>query len=176
MRRRSLRRLDDLKERSMIEVPLTQGRVALIDDEDAERVLIYKWTYAVRGKSEYARRAVLRDGTSHSIYLHRFILDAPSRLEVDHINGDGLDNRRCNLRLATKSQNHCNASVITRRDTGFRGVYVTPDSKRYNARIVANGSIIRVGPFGKAEDAARAYDVLAKHYHGEFAALNFPSE
>lgn len=160
----------------MIEVPLTQGKVAMIDDEDAERVLAHKWTLLTinrKGKvTYYARRCLWGKTKQKSLLLHRFILDAPDGAQVDHKNLDGLDNRRENLRLATNAQNHCN--IPTRPGcAGFRGVYMR--YKRYGAQIKVDGEQIRVGPFKTAEEAARAYDLLARHYHGEFATLNFPT-
>lgn len=168
----------------MVEVTLTQGKVALIDDEDAERILAHKWTLLTinrEGKiTYYARRNVAPqgwNGPQKSILLHRFILDAPDGMQVDHINHDGLDNRRENLRLATNAQNHWNIPSSRPNQFGFRGV---ESPKRFNggygARIKVNGELVRVGPFKTAEEAARAYDLLAKHYHGEFATLNFPTK
>lgn len=164
----------------MIEVPLTQGKVALIDDEDAERVLTYKWTLCAIPRPNkttyYARRGTQRGGKNKTILLHRFILDAPDGLQVDHINGDSLDNRRSNLRLATNAQNHCNMPATRPNQLGFRGIETMKDGRQFKARIKVEGQIIRIGPFSTPEDAARGYDLMAKHYHGEFATLNFPDE
>lgn len=164
----------------MVEVPLTQGKVALIDDGDAERVLAYKWTLLTINRDSkityYARRTVRSGTRQKSVLLHRFILKAPDGVQVDHKNLDGLDNRRANLRLATNAQNHCNIPSRPNR-FGFRGV---ESPKRFNggygARIKTDGGLIRIGPFKTAEEAARAYDLLAKYYHGQFATLNFPTE
>jgi len=166
----------------MVEVLLTQGKVALIDDEDAPRVLAHKWTLlTINRKSKvtyYARRSVMngdksRSAKTRSVLLHRFILDAPDGVQVDHKNLDGLDNRRANLRLATNAQNHCNVPSRPSR-IGFRGVEMLRHGNGYGARIKVNSELIRIGPFKTAEEAARAYDLMAKHYHGEFATLNFP--
>jgi hypothetical protein len=166
----------------MIEIPLTQGKVAIVDDGDAARVLAYKWTLLTikrEGKiTYYARRNVAPhgwNGPQKSILLHRFILNAPDGIHVDHIDLDGLNNRRSNLRLATNSQNHCNIPSRPHR-TGLRGVEKIRHSESYGARIKVNGKLIRSGRFDTPEEAARAYDELARRYHGVFATLNYPSE
>lgn len=165
----------------MVEVPLTQGKVAIVDDEDAERVLAYKWTLLALTRptkvTYYARRSIrpCKDGPQKSILLHRFILGAPDDMQVDHKNMDGLDNRRENLRLATNSQNHCNIPARPN-PLGFRGVEQVRHGKGYAARIKVGEQSLRIGPFQTPEEAGRAYDLLAKHYHGEFAWLNFPDE
>src|SRR5262245_54770890 len=111
----------------MVEVPLTQGKVALIDDEDAPRILTHKWTLSFdrkrRRKVFYAVRYVRNeDGSRMSIGMHREIMNAPDHLEVDHINGDGLDNRKANLRLATRAQNLRNTHR-PKGKAGYRGIY-----------------------------------------------------
>lgn len=161
----------------MVEIPLSQGKVALIDDEDAERVLAYKWTLGAahnrKGRTVYyARRSVWSKTKQRTVLLHRFIMNAPDGVQVDHCNLDGLDNRRANLRLATNAQNHCNIPSQPER-LGLRGVERLRRNAGYGARIKVNGELVRIGPFKTAEDAARAYDMMAKHYHGEFATLNF---
>lgn len=165
----------------MVEVPLTQGKVALIDDEDAERILAHKWTlhhdptrrrdvgYAVR----YIRKA---DGSGRtSIQMHREIMNAPGDMEVDHINGDGLDNRKANLRLATRAQNLRNTHRQKGR-TGYRGIYWHKRNQMFHAAIKCDGKKHSLGYYYDAEHAARAYDYAAYHLHGEFAALNFPQD
>lgn len=160
-------------------VPLSQGKVALVDAADYSRIAKYKWTYLTkkrRGKStQYARRSVWSKDKQQTVYLHRFILNAPAHLHVDHKNGDGLDNRRANLRLATNTQNRCNVtSEVSFSVAGFRGVQPCRQEGRFYARIRVNGQQVRLGIFDSAEAAARAYDAAAVKYHGEFATLNFP--
>lgn len=158
----------------LVEIPLTRGKVALIDEADAERVLRHKWTALPKSDGKwYARRAVMgKDKVHRTIYLHRFILDAPKGIHVDHWNGDGLDNRRSNLRLATRTQNAFNRGA--RNVIGLKGV--SRNGSGYRAAITAYRITHHLGTYGTAEEAARAYDAKAVELHGEFARLNFPSE
>lgn len=158
------------------QISLTRSQVALVDDEDFERVSAFNWfaTGRIRksgDRSWYAYRTAYVDGRAHNILLHRFIVSAPSGLLVDHRNRDGLDCRRCNLRLCDVQQNAFNRE---RRlpPSGYRGVHRHYDCWR--AQIELNGKIYRRGRLASAEDAARAYDELAREHHGEFAVLNFP--
>lgn len=163
---------------AVVEVPLSQGQVALIDAEDAERVLRYKWSLHKTKKNKrhgfYARRNSYESERTTTIYLHRFITKAPQNLQVDHINHDTLDNRKSNLRFANNQQNQCNRKHVGTK-TGFRGVAVSSPNRFY-VRITFNSKKIVVGSFKNAELAARAYDEKAKELFGEFATLNFPSE
>jgi hypothetical protein len=160
----------------MITVPLTNGQVAIIDDEDAERVLAYKWfaKWCRRGRRWYAIRAVGPANRRRSIPMHRFILDAPPNKRVDHINQDGLDNRRSNLRLATNSQNGCNRKAMRNNSTGLKGVWPNRQRGKFGARIQHLGIRYHLGYYDTAEAAARAYDEVAQRLHGEFACVNFP--
>lgn len=157
------------------EIPLTRGMVALVDDEDYERVMaLGKWNahdgrrtfYAAKGwlcqcVPNYPRQQTLR--------LHNFILGVCG---VDHKNGDGLDNRRCNLRSATVRQNNCNVGLRRDNSSGFKGVTARKD--RWLAQVMAGGKRVHLGVFDTAEDAARAYDAAAREHFGDFAWLNFP--
>lgn len=158
------------------EIHLTRGYTALVDDDDLPRLAPFRWKVRFDSKIgealQYADAKYRDDDGEHYIQMHRLILDAPPDLVVDHINGCGLDNRKSNLRLATIAQN-----MQSRRTgiglTGYRGV----DQKmpgRYRARIWVYGTVKRLGTFGRADLAARAYDAGARKYFGEFACLNFP--
>jgi hypothetical protein len=160
----------------MAELRLTKGYVAIIDDEDFDRLSQWKWTAVVTGqriKRVYAYRRALVPGDTprrQALYLHRAILNAPDGSDVDHINGDTLDNSRANLRLATRSQNLAN-SRRARGVTGFRGVTI---DKRDGAFVMrCSGASKR---FATAEGAARAYDAAARQRYGQFAKLNFQDE
>jgi hypothetical protein len=109
------------------------------------------------------------------VSLHREIMNNPDGLLVDHANGDGLDNRRTNLRLATHSQNQFNKrKTKSKTSSRFIGVYFEKRKNRWMARIHYHGKRIWLGSFKSEFDAAKAYDAAAKKYHGEFARLNFP--
>lgn len=160
----------------MKEIPLTQGKVALVDDEDFELVSQFKWAahknrnrfYAVRGFCES------RTKSRKTISMHRFILNPKNGLFVDHINQNGLDNRRCNIRIATACQNMSNRRQIN--TLGYKGIrLVRSSSKPFAASICADKKWIYIGVYPTAEEAARAYDQKAIELHGEFAYLNFPN-
>ncbi|MGD0551230.1 MAG: HNH endonuclease signature motif containing protein [Sedimentisphaerales bacterium] len=108
--------------------------------------------------------------------LHREIMDAPKGLVVDHKNGDSLDNRRANLRLATYSQNHQNVPKRKNTSSRFIGVSFNKRGEKWSASIGYEGKVIWLGYFDNEIDAAHAYDAAARKYYGEFARLNFPDE
>jgi hypothetical protein len=159
---------------------LTRERFALVDEEDAATVNLYFWQAIPGRHTYYARRALDEDGSTEA--LHRFIADrAGLELEhdVDHEDGDGLNNRRNNLRSATKPQNASNRRRRADSTTGYKGVSPHPYSDgrpRYQARIEVEGKRRSLGYFTSPEDAAKAYDRAALELHGAFAFINFPGE
>jgi len=109
--------------------------------------------------------------------MHRYIIKVPPGLVIDHINYNGLDNRKANLRLTTRTQN--NRHVIRTMNPGsskFKGVSWYNREKRWVVKITADGKTFPIGYFRDEIQAANAYDKAAKKYHGEFAALNFPQQ
>lgn len=148
---------------------------AVVDLADLERVQRYRWHSVKIRQRTYAQTTIRRNGGKTHIYLHRYILDAPARALVDHVDHDGLNNRRSNLRLATATGNVRNARLRSDNPSGYKGVAQTP-SGRWRARIVVEGKRIWLGTHVTAGDAACAYDAAAREYFGQFACLNFPSE
>lgn len=150
------------------EIPLTQGKVAIVDDADFDWLNQWKWHYAAAG---YAARATGGRRNRHILYMHRLIVDAPAGSHVDHRDHNGLNNQRSNLRIATPSQNHYNA----RRNHGsskYKGVYYSTARKMWVATIHADHRRIHLGTFATELCAALAYNSAAIQYHGEFALLN----
>jgi hypothetical protein len=161
------------------EIPLTRGKVAIVDDTDYEWLSQWKWSCHInRSGNCYAVRTAWNP--RRYIRMHRLITDAPRHLEVDHINGDGLDNRRSNLRLVTRSQNTQNRKPYPNSTSRFKGVSFNKRLGKYEAQIqVRQGRVKRkfhLGLFYSEEEAARIYDAAAAHHFGEFAKLNFPHE
>lgn len=149
------------------------GLFAIVDDEDYERLSGYRWCVAyVKGRRAYANRGFRIGGRFQKIQMHREVLGYLGPLQVDHINGDPLDNRKANLRLVTHDENTRNAFVTRRSATGFKGVF--PRKGRFAAAIEAGNQRHRLGSFPSPEAAARAYDEAARRLHGPFARLNYP--
>jgi hypothetical protein len=151
-------------------IPSTQGYEILVDDEDFERLSQHSWYahYSVRGRRP-ARRAPVNAGRK-VIYLVHEILPMRHGFVVDHANGNVWDNRRSNLRYATRAQNAQNRGP----NPGRRFKGVRPYGQGFTAKIGAHGSLYCVGWFASEIEAALAYDRAALELHGEFARLNLP--
>jgi hypothetical protein len=166
----------------MKEIALTKGLVAMVDDEDFDLVSRFKWHALRRGRVVHATRTVKRDGRKWTVYMHRWLLAAPAGLEVDHRNGNGLDNRRENLRIATHAQNAINHARTHQKTSRFRGVLWNKARKRWRVVICAGrirdgaSKQIHVGTFADEVEAAKAYDRAALLHHGDFAVLNFEKD
>jgi hypothetical protein len=150
-------------------IPLTQGKTATVDKEDFEFLSQWDWS-AIKGRNTfYAIRSAHDE--SKPIYMHREILSA---FRVDHADGDGLNNRRLNLRDSDCSQNAWNQKKKSNNTSGFKGVTWDKNREKWITHIGFHRKMYFLGRFSTAEEAARAYDEAARRLYGEFARLNFP--
>lgn len=156
----------------MKEISLTRGFVTLVDNEWYDHLNQWKWQANTAGKSDlvYAVRKGMR------IIMHRVIMGAPKGMEVDHIDGNGLNNQCHNLRLATHSQNLQNRRASRSGVSPYRGVSWHNQAHKWQVHIKPPaGKNKNLGYFASEIDAAKAYDKAANEYFGEFARLNFPT-
>ena len=156
----------------MREIPLANGKgVAIVDDEDYERLAVHKWRLVSHG---YAGRAEGPRPRRRYSMMHREVLGfGPGDPEIDHRNRDRLDNRRANLRLCSHQDNTCNQPLRSVPKTSlYKGVSRSPKRRKWSAHIKNNGRTIFLGCFVAQEEAAAAYDAAAEKAWGEFAATN----
>jgi hypothetical protein len=172
----------------MKKIPLTRGEFALVDDKDYDKLKGYKWQVSIYNKrtvTKYARRAMLPEdgfrGKRRTILMHRQILGVihKPKKTTDHINNNGLDNRRENLRFCNKAQNNRNKPKYKPgKYAHYKGVVFLPKGvyKRWKAKAGKSGKYYHGGTFASEIEAAKAYDELAIKLFGKFASLNFPKE
>lgn len=154
-------------------VPLTRGAFALVDAADVNRVRGRCWhLHADPGKPQYARGQFVVGGTKVRIYMHRFLFDVSGKTQVDHKDGDGLNNRRSNLRVATQTQQNANSRLRSDNASGFRGV--GRKRGKWRAYIGTRDGLQHLGHFETPIEAAKAYDTAARRIYGDRACLNFP--
>lgn len=153
------------------EIPLGKGRVALVDPDDYDMLIDYGWHCAGSKNHLYAATQVqLPDGKEKSIQMHRMIMNTPDGMDTDHINGNGLDNRKSNLRISTHQENMRNR----RKRSKYKGIDFIKKRGVYGARIKVDGKTHHFGYFISDVAAACVYDYAAIKHFGEFACLNFP--
>lgn len=160
----------------VIAVELTQGKTTFVDEGDWARLKDCTW-FALKEKNNWYARGYRRLGFRRykTVGMHRAIMEAKDGIDVDHINGDGLDNRRANLRLCTRGQNLLNARSRLGASK-HKGVYFNKRRKKWVARIALRGKAKTLGYFENETTAAMVYDDAARALHGEFACLNFPRD
>lgn len=153
----------------MMLIPLTKGKFASVSIEDYMELRKYNWSV---NSCNYASRGKKINGKKKFITMHRFIMNPPDGMQVDHINGNRLDNRRCNLRICTRSQNCSSRDSSTKNKSGFRGVIFHSSTKKWRACIKVNQKMISLGLFHTKLEAARAYNDAAIQNFGQFARVN----
>ncbi len=160
----------------MKHIPLTQGKVAIVDDEDYDFLMQWKWYAGKAGRRYYAVRNTRNQkmGSPPIIFMHRVIVNAPEDKDIDHKNHNALDNRKVNLRICTRSENMANVRPQTNRISQYKGVSQTGRRKQaWRSRIKHNYITIYIGYYASEIEAAKAYDKKAKELFGEFACTNF---
>jgi hypothetical protein len=155
------------------QIPLSRGVYAVVDDVDFAWLSQWKWHCTKIG---YAARTIRSKdgGKKKCIYMHRLIMDAQPGFEIDHIDGDTLNNQRGNLRQATYGQNKVNTGLRRTNTSGYKGVVWHKQCLKWKAEITINSKNRHLGLFSTKEEAAKAYDKAALENFGEFARLNFP--
>ena len=153
----------------MKRIPLTQGKEALVDDEDFEWLSQWKWCAAKDKKTFYAKRRA----KGQTILMHRELIGAKPGEQVDHRDGNGLNNQDTNTRICTHRENNLNRRP-NNNTSGFKGVSWCKGRKKWVSQIKVLGYAFTLGRFLTREEAARAYDSAVRKYFGEFAHLNFP--
>lgn len=159
-------------------IQLTKGKITVVDDEYYDILSQYKW----QCHNNYAKRAgPRRNNKQTKIYMHRVVMELsgitiPSEMQIDHISRNKLDNRKENLRIASRAQNQRNHSIRNSNTSGYKGVYWHTKANKWVSQINIDGIGTHLGLFSNIIHAALAYDRAAKEHHGEFAFLNFPSD
>lgn len=173
----------------MKKINLTQGKVALVDDEDFDWLNKYKWYANESGNTYYAMRVITIQSQNKNKNIkrkrkrilmhvetlkHKLERELKPHKETDHINNNGLDNRKCNLREVNSSQNKMNRKKQNKKTSSiYKGIYWYKNKKKWHVRIMLNRKSICLGYFDDEKEAAITYDKAALKYFGEFARLNF---
>lgn len=149
--------------------------IALVDDEDYEELSSHKWYILQENHTAYAVTNIKRNDKRTSLRMHRLIMGEPESMDVDHEDGNGLNNQRYNLRICTSSQNKMNQRK-TRGSSQYKGVSLYKKTNQWRAMITKDGKFYFLGYRDSEIEAAKLYDDAALKYFGNFANLNFPKE
>lgn len=154
-------------------VPVGKHHFAIVDANKYKEITIHGWSLAKGKYTFYARRKDKKTGKG--ILMHRELSGAKRGQEVDHVDGNGLNNTMANIRFATSAQNQQNKGLRSSNTSGFKGVHRRKEGKPYIAFLTANSKTMYLGGFEDITEAAKAYDRAAIKHHGKFARLNFPA-
>lgn len=153
------------------QVALFGGHVALVDEADLRALRFYRWHVRKNASGNiYAASRKHHDGKV--LFMHRFLMKASPGSEVDHIDGNGLNNQRSNLRICTHKENMRNRKVTGKGSSRFKGVHLCPQTGRWHARITVDGKKLHLGRFARQAEAAAAYNRAARTHYGKFAKVN----
>jgi hypothetical protein len=155
-------------------IVISNGSTVLVDDKDFEALSQYKWTAHVNRTTCYAirRQRISEDRPGSIVYMHRQIMCPMEGMVVDHINKDGLDNRRENLRICSQTENLRNQRPRSNKRSKFKGVSWNENDMAYHSRLQFGGRGVWLGMYKSEVDAAKAYDAGAIHYYGKYALTN----
>lgn len=156
----------------MKKIPLTQGKFALVDDEDYAKISKFKWYLHSGGYAATSGIGKVDGKVRRYIYMHRIVNQTFPGMDTDHINGNKLDNRKENLRSCNRSGNAKNVQLRKNSLSGFKGVHWHKGANKWRSQIQKDKIKFHIGFYEEIKDAARAYNEAALKYHGEFARLN----
>ncbi len=156
----------------MKQIKLTNNKLTIVDNDDYIKYNKFKWYAHYDGYHYYPVRTYRYNGIQKTIRLYRKIMNAKRTEKIDHINGNTLDNRKCNLRICSASENQMNRSKTKKNASGYKGVYWNNYNKKWQVGITFNKQKIHLGYFKDIKKAAKAYNKAAIKYHKKFAKLN----
>lgn len=151
-----------------------QNHFILVDEEDYELLKSFKWRILKGNTTFYAQTDIRLNGYTKTVYMHRIITGDISGFDVDHIDGNGLNNQKNNLRVCTRQQNQMNRKKSTGKTSKYKGVYMKKRDGFFYATIKINKKPIWIGSYKTEQEAALAYDIKAKELFGDYAKLNMP--
>lgn len=153
----------------MKKIPLTQGYFALVDDDF---IVDRKWRISKTGNKIYAFANAKKEEGGCNVSMHRLIMRPKKNMEVDHIDGNGLNNQRSNLRICTRAENALNRRINNNNTSGFKGVTFVKEDGKWQVQIAAKRRFYYLGRYDSKVEAAMVYNVKARELFGKYAVLN----